>query len=175
MKIYKNILCVLFLISIFSLPACAEKVPVRISPIQIISTDKDAIEVGDWIKFEVAGDVFVNDKLYISNNTDVVGIVDFVHSNGWGGDGAEIYFKKFYTTDVNNKKVVINSLLELKGNSEMANSSRDIPTSGGIWAANFFHIPGLTYLGQNYAGFILRGAEIDIEPDTKTYNLFIEQ
>lgn len=161
MKIYKKIISVLFLLLFIVLPSYAEKVPVKISPIQVISTNHDEIEVGDWIKFTTVNDVYVNDNLYIKKNTDIIGIVDFIHNNGWGGDSAEVVFKTFYTKDVNNNKVTISYPLDINGNWEMTNTIRSASTHslGSV-------IPCV--------GFIFRGAEIYIEPDTKVFNLFIE-
>jgi hypothetical protein len=168
--IYKKIISILFLLLFVNLPAFAEKIPVKITPIQIISTHHDAIEVGDWMRFATVNDVYVDDKLYIQKNTDVIGIVDFVHPNGWGGDSADVVFKTFYTTDVNNKKVTISYPLNINGNLEKANNVRSVTTNrvGQI-------LPYLTSFAYvSYVSFIVRGAEICVEPDTKIYNLFIE-
>lgn len=170
--IYKKIIYTIFILLIIAMPSYAEKISVKISPIQIISTNHDEIEVGDWIKFTTVNDVYVNDNLYIKKNTDVIGIVDFIHNNGWGGDSAEVVFKTFYTKDVNNNKVTISYPLDINGNTEMANSIRDVATNRLGHTCNYFSY--LTYAGRNYAGFIFRGAEIYIEPDTTIFNLFIE-
>lgn len=170
--IYKKIIYSLLLLLFIILPSYAEKIPVKISPIQVISTHHDEIEVGDWIKFTTVNDVYIDDKLYIKKNTDVIGIVDFFHPNGWGGDAADVVFKKFYTTDINNQKVTISYPLDINGNAEMANNVRDVATNSLGHFCSYFSY--LTYAGSNYAGFIFRGAEIYIEPDTKIFNIFIE-
>ncbi len=173
----KNIfvLCLIMLCCASGLSVNAEKIPVRIAPLQAISTHHDEVETGDWIKFEIADDVYENDKIYIKRNTEVTGIVDFVHSNGWGGDCAQIYFKKFYTTDVNDKKVEINYPIEINGRTEMANASRDVPERTLQYVPYFFSYGRFVAIGLRYMPFVVRGAEILVEPDTKTYNLFIEQ
>lgn len=169
--IYKKITFILLLLIFAVSPACAEKIAVKIAPAQVISTHHDEIETGDWVKFEVAKDVYLNNVLYISKNTEIIGVVDFVHQNGWGGDCAQIYFKNFYTKDVNNKKVVISYPIEINGNSEMANAARDV--SEDVFRKTWFFIHNIGYF--KFGAFVLRGAEIFVEPDTKVYNLFIEQ
>lgn len=172
--IYKKIIFILVFLLLFDmLPSYAEKIPIKITPVQIISTHHDEIEVGDWINFEIVNDVYLNDNLYIKRNTKVVGIVDFIHPNGWGGDAADINFTTFYTIDINNKKITISYPLNINGNSEMANNIRDVVTNSMNQICCYLSY--LTYAGRNYAGFIFRGSEIFIEPDTRTYNIFIER
>lgn len=166
----KKIIFALFIFSLFALPSFAEKIPVKISPIQVISTNYDEIEVGDYINFEVIKDVYVNDKLYIKEGTTIKGLVDFIHPNGWGGDSADIVFKTFYTKDANEKKVTIPCKLELNGKAEMANSARSVGSNVSVRFTTTFIHPVFVYLG-----FIVRGAEISVEPDTTIYNIFIEQ
>jgi hypothetical protein len=168
--IYKKlILCpALFCLA---LPVFAEKIPIKIEPIQVISTDHDEIEVGDWINFQTIDDIYVNDKLYIEKGTKVAGVVDFIHPNGWGGDSADIVFKTFYTIDVDNTKIKIDSPLEINGNSEAANQARSVGVNeAGNITSFLIRSPFIVYVS-----FIVRGAEINIEPDTKIYNLFIER
>lgn len=45
--------------------ANAEKLPIKITPTQVITTSADEIEVGDWIKFKTVNDVFYKNKLLI--------------------------------------------------------------------------------------------------------------
>lgn len=135
--------------------AIAEKIPVKISPAQIISTNHDEVEIGDWINFENAHDIYVDGKLYIKKNTPVYGFVDFVHPNGWANDKAEIYINKFYFKDLNNKKCEINSPLRIQ----------TVPDAK----------PHIKELFTYYILGSFRGSEIFIEPDTKVYNIFIER
>jgi len=164
------------------MPAFAEKIPVKIEPAQVISTHHDEVEVGDWINFEVVNDVYVDDNLYIKKGTKISGVVDFFHPNGWGGDSADIVFKKFYTTDVNHKKITIFYPLEIDGKTEMANSIRSVTNKGATSVAprvifRWFHFlkpPIINWQYLSYLGFVVRGSEISVEPDTTIYNIFIE-
>lgn len=102
----KILLLTLILIS-FTLSTQAEKIPVKISPSEIVSTHHDEFEVGDLINFHVTKDVYLDDSVYIKKGTKILGLVDYVHPNGWLNDCAEIKFSKFETKDINGKKVTI--------------------------------------------------------------------
>lgn len=148
------LLSLIFVMSMFQ-TAFAEKIAVKITPIQVISTNKDEIELGDWIGFELVNDVYKDDVLYLKKGSKVIGIVDFFHPNGWAGDAADIKFKNFSTIDVNNKKVDIVYPLNINGNVTMTTDMKQ-----RIMKAPFA---------------LFRGSEIYIEPDTTIYNIFIEQ
>lgn len=149
---------IISLLFIFAMPAFAEKIPVKIAPTQIISTKHDEIEVGDKIEFEVVNDVYKDNKLFIKKGSAITSIVDFVHPNGWFGDAANIKLINFSTTDVTDKKVEISYPANIKGGIIRSETKQ-------YWIKYFL----------NYLGFIIRGAEISVEPDTKIYNIFIEQ
>lgn len=150
----KNIFLV-FLFFLISVPAFAQKIPVKITPAQVISTNNDEVEIGDWINFETAHDTFVDGHLYIKKNTPVVGFVDFVHPNGWANDKAEICINKFKFSDVNNKQSEINSPIKIEAKLSAKPKMKDVFT---------YYVLGT-----------FRGSEIYVEPDTKIYNLFIER
>ena len=145
----------ILIISAGFLPAEAKKIPVRIAPTQIISTNHNEIEVGDWICFEIVNDVYDDNQLYIKKGTKVIGIVDFLHPNGWLGDAADIKFNKFMTVNSSGKKIEIYSPLNLNGNILLKNESKQL----------------LSY----FLTALIRGSEIFIEPDTKNFNIFINQ
>lgn len=142
----------LILFSILTMPSFAEKIPVRIEPIQVISTHHDEVEVGDKIKFTTTKDVMLNGKIYIKASTNVYALVDFVHNNGWAGDNAEIKFNKFITQNINGEKIIIKYPISLKGCHEKANIIK-------------------TFLAD--ITILVRGAEIYIEPDSMYVNIFI--
>lgn len=146
------------LLFVFTMPAFAEKIPVKITPIQVISTHHDELEVGDKIEFEIVNDVYKDNKLLLKKGSAITGIVDFVHPNGWFGDEANVKLINFSTADANDKKVEISYPVNIKGGIVRSETKQ-------YWIRYFF----------NYLGFIIRGAEISVEPDTKIYNIFIEQ
>lgn len=157
----KKFLLVLISFLIVANPSYAEKISVKIGPAQVISTHHDDTQVGDWINFETLNDIYVNNKLYIPKGKKVIGVVDYVHENGWLADSADITFKEFITSDVNNKKVVIPYTLKIKGNVYVEGEKREF-ISYAAYAISWL-------------GFFLRGPEILIEPDTLTFNIFIER
>lgn len=151
----KKIILILCILVFSAQIANAEKLPVKITPAQVISTHHDETEVGDWIKFKVVNDIYYNEKLYINKNTIVTGIVDSVHDNGILADNAEIVFKHFSLRDVNNKLVKINYTLTLNRDN-----------------ADCY---GLGYKIKKYSGFIFKGNEIYVKPETTIYNIFLEK
>lgn len=48
----KKLLLIIFCILVLAPVANAEKLPIKITPAQVITTNTDEIEVGDWIKFK---------------------------------------------------------------------------------------------------------------------------
>lgn len=151
----RRIIYIISLLLLAAMPSFAEKIPIKIMPMRAISTHHDDVQVGDWIPFTTVNDVYVNGKLYIKKDTPVSGVVDFVHPNGWAGDSAEIWFETFYVTNLENKSCKVDSPLKILGNNPTHNVFKEV-----------FSL---------YILRIFRGAEIYIEPDTKTYNIFIEQ
>lgn len=150
----KKLVLFIFLILFFAPIAFAEKIPVKIAPIQVISTHNDEIEMGDYISFVVVKDVYIDNKLYLKKDTPIIAFVNFLHPNGWAGDSADIKMNSFETTDVNGQRVTINYPLEINGNSLKANDIK-------------------LYLADTILRLI-RGSEIFIEPDTKIFNIFID-
>lgn len=152
----KKIILTLVFTLVFICPSYAQKIPVKIAPLQIISTHKDEIELGDRVKFQVVRDVYVNEKLYIKKNSTITGVADFIHPNGWAGDNAQITLNNFHVKGIDNKDIEINYPLLFDGGSETGRDTKEV----------------ISYL--LYITFLFRGGEIYIEPDTKVYNIFIE-
>lgn len=125
-----------------------EKIPIKISPLEPISTAYDETEVGDSIPFFVVEDVYKNDKLFIKKGTTLYGTVDFVKENGWLGDHAEVEFKVFRVRNAQGKLSTFNSELLLTG----ANTLKWFNPG---WKRFF-----------NYCTIIFRGNEVDINPNT---------
>lgn len=146
----------IFCLMTFCIPwAFAQEIPVKIAPEQVISTEHDEIEVGDTVSFEAVNDVYDNGKLYIKKHTSVIGVVAFLHNNGWANDKAEILFNKFYFKDSDNKKIEINYPLKIETSINASPSPVDV--------------------FKYYVLGTFRGSEIYIEPDTKVFNIFIER
>jgi len=146
---------VLFLYIIFSaqLVQAAEKIPVKITPAELISTHHDEVEVGDYIKFKVVNDVYYNETLYISKASTVFGLVSSVHENGYFFDNAEIIITPFKVITTNNKVITINSALTLNRKDFVCKNFGDRIVK--------------------YVGVAFRGNEIKIKPNSIEYNLFL--
>lgn len=151
----KKIFFVLICLVCFAPAVFAEKVVVKITPIQEISTHHDEVEVEDWIKFKVVNDVYYKDKLYIAKDTVVTGIVDKVHENGLFADNAEITFWEFKVRDVNHKLITIKYPLSLSRKNSVCYCFMD-------------------KLAKN-VGVIFKGNEILVKPETTTYNLLLNK
>lgn len=145
----------IFIAILYHCPAFAEKIPIRITPAQIISTHHDEVMLNDWIEFEAVSDVYKDKKIYIKEGTPVIGVVDFVHENGFENDLAEIKFQTFYVNDIDNNKIKINYPLTLNQRVVVKDNFKKL-------------------IKLNIASFF-RGAEILVEPDTKTFNIFMEK
>src|SRR5574344_2392051 len=157
----KKFLLILSVITLLATECFAEKIAVKISPTQILSTHRDEIETGDIIEFETANDVYFDEKIYIKASTPVYAAVDYVHENGWGGDGAEIIFKKFTTKDTLGNKISTESQVIIRGN--------DILMKNFISAGRIKQLKILPV----FIGHYIRGAEVFVQPDTEVYNIFI--
>jgi hypothetical protein len=133
--------------------ASAQKIPVKITPAQVISTCRDEIAVGDSIRFKTVNDTALNKA-----DTIIVGTVDFVSDNGWSCDNAQIDFKTFKTRDTSGKIVTINNPMSING--------FEILKYKGNRKAQFF----------NYIGALLRGKEVEIIPgkDEVIYTIWYE-
>lgn len=131
----------------------AEKIPVRITPYELISTHHDEVEVGDYIKFKVTDDVYYNQILYIPKDTIVVGMVSNVHENGYFCDNAEIIITPFKVKTFNNKVITINTTLTLNRKDFICKTFGDKIVK--------------------YVGVVFRGNEIKIEPNSIEYNIFL--
>ena len=135
--------------------ANAEKMPIRLTPAQIISTTHDEAQIGDWIDFRVVNDVYVGNKILIKKGTPVVGVIDFVHENGFVRDDAEVDLKRFILQDDNSQKLEFNYPFIITQKLVTKNNIKK-ETKRAIFAS-------------------FRGSEIYIEPDTIMFTIFIEQ
>lgn len=131
----------------------AEKIPVKITPVEIISTHHDEVEVGDNIKFRVINDVYYQNKIYIKKDSTVLGTISNVHENGYFCDNAEIIITPFKLRTTDNKVITINSTIIINRKDFVCKNFGDRIVK--------------------YFGVIFRGNEIKIEPNSIDYNLFL--
>lgn len=151
----KRLFLILVCIICFAPAVFAEKIVMKITPIQEISTHHDEVEVEDWIKFKVVNDVYYKNKLYIAKDTVVTGIVDSVHENGLFADNAEITFLEFKLRDANHKLMTVKYPLHLNRKNSVCYCFAD-------------------KMAKN-VGVIFKGNEILIKPETTTYNIILDK
>lgn len=154
----KKIILLLLVILLFSAPVFAEKIPVKIELNQFISTEADnAFEVGDEIAFRVVNDVYSNGNIFVQKNTPVYGVIDFIHDNGWLGDSAEIRLKTFVFKDAKGKKISTNFPLDIDRQYNTENKKKNFTSCKMIFLS------------------IFRGNELNILPNTLSFNIIIEE
>ena len=148
-KLFISLICLL----IFAPIANAEKLAIKITPTQIISTHNNEVEVGDWIKFKTVNDVFYKNKLLIKKDTPIVGVVDHVHENGLVADNAEIIFQTFYVRNVEKNLIKFNYPLYIGRRNSVCKTFGDKV--------------------KKYFLVIFKGNEVDVQPESTVYNLFL--
>lgn len=135
-----------------------EKIPVKLIPIQIITTDYDEIEVGSRLRFKIANDIYKNDKLFIKKDTPVSATVSHFKENGWCDDSSEMELDNFITKDISNKTVKINDTLKINAFEMLKWQNPKIRR------------------GWNYLSSWFRGKEFNIIPpkDNPTFNIWLK-
>lgn len=152
----KKLLVVIFFFLIASnLALAAERLPVSITPNQIISTDKDEIEFGDDLDFKVVKDVYKDDAVYIKKGAPVIAEVDYVSPNGWVADSAYVQIKKIKILDSKSTWLEVPCSLKILGRN-CRNPK-----------ANIF------YSGFHYLTVLVRGDEVFLSPNQQNFNVFI--
>lgn len=138
--------------------ALAEKIPVKITPAQVISTSYDEIETGDIINFKTTDNVMHKGILLVPKDAEVTGKVDYFDENGWVADSAEIVLKDFKIKSTNGKLLKSPSVVTINGFEELKNQ---YPKIRRFW---------------NYLSVLARGKEIDIKPETdkSIYTIWLE-
>ena len=127
--------------------AISEKIPIKIAPLEPISTAYDETEVGDKVPFLILNDVYKNGKIFIKKGTTMYGTVDFVKENGWFGDNAEVEFKVFRVRNIYGKLTTFKSELFIDG-------FNTLKFYNPAWKRFF-----------NYCSLIFRGNEVDVNPN----------
>lgn len=154
----KKIILLLIVIFIGMGAFAYEKLPVKVTLLNTITTANDEIEVGDIIPFEVVRDVYRNDKIIIPNGTIIYGTVDYVYENGWCFDNAQIELKNFeiaYYPDGKREKFQSNLTID------------------GLDTLKYYYPKWKRFF--QYIGTVFRGKEIDLTPHHEiVFNLWYE-
>ncbi len=147
------LLTILFLL-ISNISVAAEKIPVTITPAQIISTEYDEVEFGDVVEFKVVKDVFKDETLIIRKEAPVEAEVDYVSPNGWAAETAYIQLKNFKIMNSKNKWIEVPYTLRIKGKDCLKSSN-------------------IIYKSCTFLTSLVRGREVNLHPNQKKYNIIL--
>lgn len=145
-KIFLIVFCIVLAVNS---GLCAEKLPLKVTPVNSISSATDELEVGDIIEFKLLNDVYKDNKLLFAKDTVILGYIDFIKENGWCCDNAEIEFKNF----------------DIKNTDGTIKHFKSSLTINGFDMLKYYYPKWKR--GFQYIGALIRGKEIDIIPDEK--------
>lgn len=133
------------------------EIPVSITPNQVISTSHDEVEIGDELNFKVVKDTYFNNSLLFKEGSPALALVDYVSENGFVADSAYIQILKFKILDTKNNWVTVDCSMKIKG-LECRDTKRNILKKC---------VHGIA--------FIIRGDEVELQPEQRNFNIFIEK
>lgn len=148
------ILFVMILFFSSAMAYAAEKIPVKITPAEVYSTETDSIEIGDILDFKVVQDVYYDNKLYAKKNSMVTAYVEYVNENGWAGEHSFIRLSNLKLYGTNNKVIPLDKNIVLSGKNYYKKKN----TKTGKFIHNIT--------------FWARGDELYLEPKRDTINVF---
>lgn len=132
----------------------AKEFPVKIKPVQKITTSNVDLREGNSLDFVVSEDVLINSNIYLPKGQKVNGTVTSIEENNFLVQPAKLYAENFRTTSINNKQVKLKGLVYKSGNEHQ-----------------FF---GEFVLAQIVQMFI-RGGEVQIKPKKDEFTLYVEE
>lgn len=148
---YLLILSIIF-IPFFSNFVFAKEIPFEITPSKKISTSNYKVSEGDIVEFKVINDVTVNNKICLSKNQKIYGIITSREENGFLGKPASLYIESFYITK-NGIRTPYQGVILKKG------TNHDVITGFAIF--------------ENII-VLIRGGEAILNPDKDKFTLFLE-
>lgn len=92
----KRLLFLLLMICFTTNCANATKIPLKITPAEVITTAHDEVENGDKLLFKLVSDTRLGDKVIFEAGSMLVAYVDYVTDNGFGYDSANIWCRKVW-------------------------------------------------------------------------------
>lgn len=146
----KKIILLAIFALIFSNTVFAKDIPVKIKPMQKITTSDLNLIEGDKVEFATSEDVFVNSKLYIKKGQKISGCITSIVPNGFLVEPATIYIENFRTIDVNKNSVKFKGIIYKSGN--------DHDEITEFFMSNF-----------------LRGGEVQIKPKKDEFTIYVEE
>jgi len=145
----KKIILTLLLLSIAVPSAWAKEVPVKIKPVQKITTSNFSLQEGDSLDFVISENVLINSKLQLKKGTQVQGIITELEDNDYIIKPAKLYIENFRTTTENGMPVKLKGIIYKSGNEHQV-------------------------FGEFLIFDLLRGGEVQIKPEKDEFTLYAE-
>lgn len=148
---FKKSFLALILVLLFAQANMAKELPVTVySPTKITTSDPH-LQEGDNISFVVAQDVYSGSKLCLKKGEAITGVITNITNNGYVCKEASLYAEGFRVNNVNGKQVQLSGVVYKKGRTHEL-FTQFIPI-----------VPE-----------IIRGGEVQIEPQKDTFVLYYE-
>lgn len=147
--IKKIILLLIFLLSSSQL-GFAKEVLVKLKPVYKVTTANINLQEGDAIEFIIVDDVVANSKIYLKKGQKASGVITVIENNDYLSKPAKLYVENVKTRDINNKLVKLKGVVYKSGND---------------------HKEIMEFLNP----YIVRGGEVQINPEKDEFILFIEE
>ena len=128
--------------------------PIKLCPVEVISTANPLLKAGDSVDFVVAEDVFLEKNIVVKKGTKVSGLILSLVENTYHGAAAEIVIGQFEIKEKGNRLYNIKGVIEKKGSTH----------EKAINNWSYFIGPAV---------FWIRGGETKLTPEKDQYTLYI--
>ena len=128
----------------------AKEFPVKIKPLQKITTSNIDLKEGDSLDFIISEDVLINSKLYLKRGEKVQGIITGLEDNNYVVQPAKLYIENFKTTTENGMPLKLKGIIYKSGNDHQV-------------------------FGEFIIFDLLRGGEVQIKPAKDEFTLYVEE
>lgn len=147
----KRILLTLIILFSLNMFAMADEIPVKLTPLDPISTANVDLREGDKINLIVADDVVLNSNVYIKKGSVATGVITSLVDNGFVCQEASLYVENFKVKNTQGKQVKLDGIVYKKGRN---------------------HSYVTQFLGDVFC--FIRGGEAKMEPIKDTYTLYVK-
>jgi len=130
--------------------AFSKEIPVKIKPMQKITTSNLLVKEGDSIDFVVSEDVLINSELRLKKGERVQGIITGLEDNDFVVKPAKLYIENFRTTTVSGKPIKLKGIIYKSGSEHRV-------------------------FGEFLIFDLLRGGEVQIKPEKDEFTIYIEE
>ena len=144
----KLILPLLFLL-LTTQSVLTKEIPIKIKPIQKITTSNLSLQEGDSLDFAICEDVLINSKLHLKKGAQVQGVITELEDNDYVLKPAKLYIENFRTTTASGMPVKLKGIVYKSGNEHQV-------------------------FGEFLIFDLLRGGEVQIKPRKDEFTLYTE-